>query len=103
MYGAGRLESRNIREYETAARLARACGRREWLDCLLTMAEVEWEHEQYFRHLVLKHWLGRRIPIWPAPPGKESFRATFQADGDAEVDEASNAALHQTTGFAAPR
>ena len=27
MYGAGRLESRNIREYETAARYARACGR----------------------------------------------------------------------------
>ncbi|HTF90615.1 MAG TPA: hypothetical protein VK843_19510, partial [Planctomycetota bacterium] len=30
MYGAARLESRNIREYETAARLALACGREAW-------------------------------------------------------------------------
>ena len=27
MYGAGRLESRNVREYEAAARYAAACGR----------------------------------------------------------------------------
>src|SRR6187397_448052 len=37
MYGAGRLESRNIREYETAARYARDCGHEEFVDCLLTM------------------------------------------------------------------
>ena len=37
MYGAGRLESRNIREYETAARYERDCGREEFVDCLLTM------------------------------------------------------------------
>src|SRR5882762_10231184 len=49
MYGAGRLESRNIGEYETAARHARDCGREDLIDCLLTMAEVEWEHEHYFR------------------------------------------------------
>jgi hypothetical protein len=49
MYGAGRLESRNIVEYETAARHALACGREDLIDCLLTMAEVEWEHEHYFR------------------------------------------------------
>ena len=48
MAGAGKLESRNVREYEAAARLARACGRHEWIDCLLTMAEVEWDHEAYF-------------------------------------------------------
>lgn len=75
MYGAGRLESRNIREYEAAARLARGAGRVEWIDCLLTMAEVEWEHEHYFRARVLSHWLGRRLPLWPAPPVKESIRA----------------------------
>src|ERR1700730_6564565 len=34
MYGAGRLESRNIREYETAARYARSCGHTEFIDCL---------------------------------------------------------------------
>jgi rubrerythrin len=49
MYGAGRLESRNIREYETAARYARECGHNELVDCLLEMAEVEWDHEHYSR------------------------------------------------------
>jgi rubrerythrin len=78
MYGAGRLESRNIREYEAAARHARACSRDEWLDCLLTMAEVEWEHEEYFRSQVLKHWLGRRLPMWSKPPARASIRAAFQ-------------------------
>lgn len=77
MYGAGRLESRNVREYETAARHAWDCGRQEWVDCILTMAEVEWEHEAFFRSRVLKHHLGRRLPIWPAPPPKESIRDSF--------------------------
>ncbi|HEX9422281.1 MAG TPA: hypothetical protein VF899_03510 [Pyrinomonadaceae bacterium] len=62
MYGAGRLESRNIGEYETAARHARDCGRDDLTDCLLTMAEVEWEHEKYFRSRVLVHPLRRRLP-----------------------------------------
>lgn len=75
MYGAGRLESRNVREYESGARLARAAGRAEWVDCLLTMAEVEWEHERYFRGRVLAHRLGRCLPLWPAPPPKENIRA----------------------------
>ena len=75
MYGAGRLESRNVREYEAAARFAREAGRAEWVDSLLTMAEVEWEHEQYFRARVLAHRLGRRLPLWPAPPPKVSIRA----------------------------
>ena len=77
MYGAGRLESGNIREYETAARYARDCGRSDLVDCLLTMAEVEWEHESYFRSCVQSHLLGRRLPIWPQPPGKETIRETF--------------------------
>ncbi|HYJ85221.1 MAG TPA: ferritin-like domain-containing protein [Pyrinomonadaceae bacterium] len=77
MYGAGRLESHNIREYETAARYARDCGREEFVDCLLTMAEVEWEHEKYFRSRVLIHLLGKRLPIWSEPPAKESIRDSF--------------------------
>ena len=77
MYGAGRLESRNIGEYETAARHARACGREDLIDCLLTMAEVEWEHEYYFRSRVLWHPLGRRLRLWPAPPPKETIRKSF--------------------------
>jgi hypothetical protein len=75
MYGAGRLESRNVREYESAARLARACGRAEWVDCLLTMAEVEWEHERFFRARVLAHRWAPRLPLWPALPPKEAIRA----------------------------
>ena len=78
MYGAGRLESRNIREYETAARYARSCGHREFIDCLLTMAEVEWEHEQYFRSRVAAHSWARRIPLWPQPPPKETIRLSFE-------------------------
>ena len=75
MYGAGRLESRNIREYETAAHLAHECGRHDLIDCLLTMAETEWEHERYFRSLVLTHRLAKYLPIWPELPGKDSIRA----------------------------
>lgn len=78
MYGAGKLESRNIREYETAARLAWNSDRKEWVDCLLEMAEVEWEHERYFRDRVLSHAVGRRLPIWPEPPPKVRIRAAFE-------------------------
>ena len=74
MYGAGRLESRNIVEYETAAGYARECGRTDLIDCLLTMAEVEWEHERYFRSCVLRHRWSNRFTIWPEPPPKESIR-----------------------------
>jgi hypothetical protein len=77
MYGAGKLESKNIVEYETAARYARDCGREGFVDCLLTMAEVEWEHERFFRSCVLRHWLGKRLTIWPAPPPKQHIRSSF--------------------------
>ena len=79
MFGAGRLESGNILEYETAARYARECGHHELVDCLLTMAEVEWDHEQYFRSRVLSHRWAHRLPIWPAPLPKESIRTRFAA------------------------
>ena len=78
MYGAGKLESRNIVEYETAARYARDSGQTELVDCLLEMAEVEWDHEKYFRSQVLLHAVGRRLPIWPEPPPKESIRQSFE-------------------------
>ena len=74
MYGAGRLERSNIVEYEDAARHARDMGRTDMIDCLLTMAEVEWEHERYFRERVAGHWLLRVFPLWPPPPPKESIR-----------------------------
>ena len=77
MYGAGRLESRKIREYEDAARYAHAAGHDEFVDCLLTMAEVEWNHEKYFRSCVLLHKFGRRLALWPEPPPRESIRESF--------------------------
>ena len=80
MYGAGRLESRNIREYETAARYAREGGRSDLVDCLLEMAEVEWDHECYFRSRVLEHFVGRRLPLWTQPPPKETIRLSFEGD-----------------------
>lgn len=83
MYGAGRLESRNVREYENAARFARGCGRDEWIDELLQMAEVEWDHEHYFRGRVVSHPLGRRLPLWPAPPPRETIRESFEEEAAA--------------------
>ena len=80
MYGAGRLESRNIREYETAARHAQECGRSDLVDCLLEMAEVEWDHEWYFRARVREHFIGRRLPMWPQPPAKDSIRLSFERE-----------------------
>jgi hypothetical protein len=80
MYGAGRLERRNIVEYETAARLAVRAGRPEFVDCLLTMAEVERDHEQYFRSRVLAHRLGIRLPMWPPPPPRSEIRASFERE-----------------------
>ena len=78
MYGAGKLESRNIVEYETAARHAHACGRTDLIDCLLTMAEVEWEHEAYFRGCVLRHRWSKRFTVWPEPPPKAEIRKSFR-------------------------
>ena len=85
MYGAGRLESRNIREYETAARYARDCNHPEFTDCLLAMAEVEWEHEAYFRSCVLKHSLGRRLSLWLPPPAKETIRESFARENGSRI------------------
>ena len=85
MYGAGRLEKWNVAEYETAARLAREAGCAHMIDCLLTMAEVEWEHERFFREQVMGHWMLRIFPLWEAPPAKETIRAGY---GEVEMVEA---------------
>lgn len=77
MYGAGRLESHNVREYEDAADSAVASGHPEFVPCLLEMAEVEWEHEAYFRSKVESHWLRHVLRVWPAIPPKPEIRAAF--------------------------
>ena len=79
MYAAGKLERRNIVEYEDAARLASACGEQRFIDCLLTMAEVEWEHEDFFRHKVIGHRLLRVLKLWDAAPPKETIRAAYSS------------------------
>jgi len=68
MYGAGKLERKNVVEYETAAGHATDCGRADLVPCLMRMAEVEREHEAYFRARVLSHRLAARIPMWSVPP-----------------------------------
>ena len=77
MWGAGRLERGNIVEYEVAARLAVAAGRPGFTECLLAMAEVEWEHERFFRERVLSRRLGRMAPLWEPPPPKGEIRGSF--------------------------
>jgi hypothetical protein len=75
MYGAGRLESRNVGEYERAARLAAGCGREDLVDSLLSMAEVEWDHEAYFRGRVEQHPALRWFPLWPPLPPRDACRS----------------------------
>jgi hypothetical protein len=75
MWGAGLLERSNIVEYEDAATYAAACGHQDMIDCLLGMAEVEWEHEYFFRNKALGHPLTRLFPIWKAPAAKETIRS----------------------------
>ena len=86
MWGAGRLEAQNIVEYEHAARLAKLAGLDDWVEDFLHLAEVEWDHELYFRSQAETHWLWRVFPRWKVPPPRETIRqnyALFQETGDA--------------------
>lgn len=88
MWGAGRLERGNIVEYEVAARLAVAAGRPSFTECLLAMAEVEWEHELFFRERALSRRLGRLMPRWAPPPPKGEIRASFAREYPAAAPRA---------------
>lgn len=79
MYGAGMLEAQNIREYEVAARLAHIAGLGAFVEPFLEMAEVEWDHERYFRTQSASHALWRVVPHWPEPPPREAIRPSFDA------------------------
>lgn len=58
MYFAGRLESGNVEEYETAAHHARKLGFEAFASDLEHMARVEGEHELFFHEMVASHpWL----------------------------------------------
>ncbi len=78
MYGAARLESGNIVEYVNAARLASEAGLEGMIDDLLEMAEVEWDHEAYFRGKASAHRLWRWFPHWTPPAPRETIRGTFR-------------------------
>lgn len=83
MYGAGRLERRNIVQYEEAARAAALCGHPELIDDLLGMAEVEWDHERFFRLKSASHPMWPWTPPWDPPPPREKIReslAHFERD-----------------------
>ncbi|HYC58284.1 MAG TPA: hypothetical protein VEK79_01840 [Thermoanaerobaculia bacterium] len=80
MYGAGKLERSNIKEYEDAAVHAHEAGLGHMIDCLLEMAEVEWEHEKFFREQIQGHWLLRFFPLWDPPPAKEAIRGLSARD-----------------------
>lgn len=71
MYGAGWIEQRNIQEYVDAAEFAVAAGRQDLASELMTMAQVEWDHEQWFRAKVLGHWMRRVLPVWRAPAPRD--------------------------------
>ena len=45
------------------------------------MAEVEWEHERYFREKALTHFLARLFPMWAPPPPKEGIRSRYAVAG----------------------
>jgi rubrerythrin len=77
MYGAGWIERLNIREYERAARLATLHGSADFADELLDLAEVEWEHERYFRLKAASHRFARLLHVWPAPPPKAEIRRSY--------------------------
>lgn len=77
MYGAGRIEKRNIWEYEDAARRAVRAGCPNYVEEFLAMAEVEWDHERFFHDHVRSHWLHRRLGSWQDPPPRDEIRRSF--------------------------
>lgn len=88
MYGAARLEKDNIVEYEIAAQLAWRAELSSYVDELLELAEVEWDHELWLRERAASHWMWKVIPSWEPPPPRDTIRARFdawQADPSAEI------------------
>lgn len=78
MYGAGKLEFQNINEYEAAAQYAYIAGLHDWVDELLEMAELEWEHEHFFYQKVVTHPLSRWVKPWREPEPKTAIRQRFE-------------------------
>ena len=60
-----------------AARAAALSGHPEFVDDLLDMAEVEWDHERYFRLKSASHWAWRWMPQWEPTAPQEEIRRAF--------------------------
>lgn len=81
MYGAGKLERDNVGEYEHAARLAHVAGLDRYVEPLLEMAEVEHDHEKWFRAKASSHPLWHVLPrfLWPPLGARDEIRASYAA------------------------
>lgn len=77
MYGAAKLENENIEEYEVAARLAKVSGYPHFVDELLTFAEIECDHEAYFRKKAESHFLIKYFPFRARRPIRGSIREKY--------------------------
>lgn len=93
MYGAAMLEAQNIVEYELAARLAHNADLDAYVETCLEMAEVEWDHELYFRSQATSHFLWRLMPKWTPPPPRAAIRRAF-ADFVATSDKRTLPPVH---------
>lgn len=80
MYGAGRLEEKNVAEYAGAARLAALADLGHLCDDLLVMSEAEHDHERFFRACVEGHWLAKVVPMWPTLAPRSEIRAAFRRE-----------------------
>lgn len=66
MLGAAILETKNVKEYDDAVTFARDCGALHMVEPLQRMADVELEHERWFKARVRSHRLGRHLPLPPS-------------------------------------
>ncbi|MDB5080144.1 MAG: hypothetical protein JWP00_2068 [Chloroflexi bacterium] len=73
------MESRNYREYELTAGYAVNCGHYDYVNCLISMAEVEWVHEFYFRSKVESHPGHSYVTLWASLPAMSTIRANCRA------------------------
>ncbi len=77
MYGAGWIERRNVHEYVDAAVFARAAGLEHLVRPLMAMAEVEYDHELYFRGRVVGHPGLCLLPLWHQLPTRAALWAAL--------------------------
>jgi demethoxyubiquinone hydroxylase (CLK1/Coq7/Cat5 family) len=92
MYFAGRLESRNWKEYETAASCARNLRMLDFETELLTMSAVEFQHEVFFAEMVVGNrflTVIQKLFRWELPADRDpSDRPGISIEQPGEVEDA---------------